>query len=105
MAIGVVLGLVLGLFAPLALMSLHSGGLFGGFVDIDVFGRSVDLHAVVLAELMVPLVAWLVVGVALVTRRPRRRTGIGVLIGGALPALLLMALFLPPLVAGFLSYR
>lgn len=94
LAAGVVLGVVLGLLAPLALMSLHIGGLFGGFSS---------LRPVVLAELIVGILVWLVVGVVLLARRSRRRKGIGVLIGGAVPALMLLTMFLPVLLPGALS--
>ena len=85
---GVVLGVALGLLAPVALMSQHIGGLFGGFVD---------LYPVVLAELVISIMVWLVVGVVLVARGAQRRMGIGVLIGGGFPALLLLGVFLPVL--------
>ncbi|MHA6508197.1 hypothetical protein [Tessaracoccus sp. Y1736] len=76
-------------------MSQHMGALFGG---------GVSLFPVVLAELLIPIAVWLVVGVALVTRPSQRRMGIGVLVGGGIPALLLLALLLPLLLPGTLAY-
>lgn len=93
---GVVLGIALGLLAPLAAMSLHIGGLFGGIGG---------LYPLVLAELIIPIAVWLVVAVVLVTRPSLRRKGTGVLVGGAIPAVLLLWTLLPILVPGALENR
>lgn len=90
-AAGVLLGVALALLAPLALMSQHLGTLFGG---------EVTLYRVVLTEMVVPLLVWIVVCAVLIARVPWRRMGVGVLAGGALPALLLVVFVLPPLVRG-----